>query len=234
MGRGWLPGAAAELAATSVLVFLVTGSLVVDEHLGADGYGLLGVALVTGTAYALAVAIARPVGGGHANPAVTVAAYLSGRLPLVRAGAYVIAQSLGGLLGAAFTRALLPQTAAADALYGAAQVDAGATLLAAVTLELVVTFALALAAFAVLFDDELAGGALAVGAAALAGTAVAFPVTGAAMNPARALGPALLEGVWRGQWIYLVGPVLGATLAGAVHDGLIRDVDDAPEASEEA
>lgn len=233
MSRRLLPAATAEFVATAALVFFVTGALVLDRHLAPDGYGLLGVSLAAGAAYAGAVLVCRRAGGGHANPAVSIAAYLTGRTDAVRAGVYVLAQSAGGVLGAAFARALLPRAAGEATSYGLAQAAAGTPVLTALTLELVLTFFLALALFAALLDGPPAAGAVAVGAAAMAGTLLVYPITGAAMNPARAFGPALLEGVWRGQWIYLVGPVLGATLAGAVHDGVMRDVDDAPETVEE-
>lgn len=226
MKRRLLPAAMAEFVATAGLVFFVIGALVLDQHLGPDGYGLLGVSLVVGAAYAAAVLACRQAGGGHANPAVSIAAYLTGRTGATRAGVYVLAQVAGGVLGAAFARSLLPLAAVEAVQHGVVQA-AGTAPLTAVTLELVVTFFLALALFAALLDGSPAAGAIAVGAAAMAGTVLAHPITGAAMNPARALGPAVLEGVWRGQWIYLVGPVLGATLAGAVHDGLIREPEEA-------
>jgi glycerol uptake facilitator-like aquaporin len=226
MDRG-LPAALAELVATTLLVFLVAGSLVVDELLGGGGYGVLGVAIVAGAAYALACAVARRAGPGYANPAVTLAAYLVGRLGVERAGLVVLAQLVGGVLGAAFAVSLLPAAAVEAAGHGAARVAQGTGPLASVTLELVATLALALPALALLRDDEPDGlGPAAVGLGALTGTVVALPVTGAALNPARALGPLVFAGGWTGAWVHVVGPVLGAALAAAVQDGLVEDAPD--------
>lgn len=227
MDEGWLGDATAELVATFGVVFFSAGAIVIDQHLGADGYGLLGIAGVHAVAYAVAVAVTADVSGGHVNPAVTVAAFLTRRIEAARAGAYVLAQLAGGLLGAAFVQSLLPASAAEATQYGATVVADGVGMLTAVSIELVLTFFLVLTVFgAGMRRYTPAVGGFAIGACVFFDAMIGGPLTGASMNPARTLGPAIVAGAWTMHWVYWVGPLLGGALAGAVYDGVIdRDTD---------
>lgn len=219
--------AVAELLGTSVLTFAAAGSLIVDAasvprpiELGA-----VGIAAVTGVGYALAVALTWRRSGGHVNPAVSLAAWLSGRISPVRAVAYGLAQLAGGVLAAAVLTSLMPEGALSAATSGATTVAQGTGMLTAVTWELVIAFVYTLVAFATVLDGApSSAGPLAVGGAAFLTVALALPFTGASFNPARSLGPALLASTWAAQWVYWVGPILGASLAAGLYDGVLREV----------
>lgn len=217
--------AAAELLGALTVTFFAAGSLVVDASaIGPDeGLGVLGIAAVTGVGYALAVAITLDRSGGHVNPVVSVAAWLTARVSATRAGVYVLAQLAGAALAAAVLAPLVPETALQATSYGATTVAASIGSLSAVTWELLIAFFYALAAFATLLDGSRTSfSPLAMGAAAFAAVALALPFTGASMNPARSFGPALLSGEWAMHWVYWVGPILGGALAGGVYDGVIK------------
>lgn len=220
-------GAAAELVGTFLVTFAAAGSLIVDAGSGSRSIelGAFGVAAVTGVGYALAVALTRRRSGGHVNPAVSVAAWLAGRVSAIRAASYAVAQLAGGVLAAAVLTSLLPRSALDAATSGATTLAPSIGMLTAVTWELVITFVYTLVAFATVLDRPLdRAGSLAAGGAAFLAVALALPFTGASMNPARSLGPALLASSWTGAWVYVVGPILGASLAAGLHDGVLREV----------
>jgi MIP family channel proteins len=209
--------AAAEALAAFALVFAGCGAIVADtEYDGA--LGATGVALVFGLVIMAMVYATGHLSGAHINPAVTVAFTLTRHFPLRDAAAYVGAQLGGAALGALALLAVWPSRPAA----------LGATLPAvsapgALLYELLLTAFLMFVIMAVATDTRAVGPAAAI---AIGGT-VAFdalfggPVTGASMNPARSFGPALAADRWDGFWIYLAGPLTGATL-GALAYQLVR------------
>lgn len=223
MAPGWLGKATAEFVGTFGVVFFGAGSVVVDAYLGPDGYGLVGIAAVHAVAFAIAITSAMRISGGHVNPAVTVAAFLTRKISARLAGVYVVAQLAGGVLGAAFVRSLLPVAAGGTTSYGATLVAGGVGALTAVTLEILLAFFLVFTVFAtILRDDPPPVGGAVVGLTLFVGMMIGAPFTDAAMNPARALGPAIVSGEWAMHWVYWVGPVLGGALAGGVWDGLVE------------
>lgn len=217
--------AAAELVAAFTVTFFAAGSLLVQslQTGSTQSPSLLTIAATTGAGYALAIALAGPRSGGHANPVVSLAAWLSARLEAKRAGAYILAQLVGGIGAALVLGALVPDTALDQARYGATVGGNHTGALSAVTWELAATFFYTLAVLAAVFGDRSrATGIATAGLGAFLAVLVAFPFTGASFNPARSLGPALLSGTWTMQWVYVAGPVLGAALAAGVHDGILQ------------
>ncbi len=208
--------AAAELVATFGLVVATVGSIVVA---GPSGAGLLGVALASGFALATLVSFAAPVSGGHANPAVTAAAWVVGRISGARALLHIGAQLVGATLGAALVRLAFPGPSWRAAELGAPllapRVGAGR----AVLLEAVLTFLLAVTYLSSVGDDRTPSptSGLPVGLALAVGVLVGGPLTGASLNPARAFGPELVAGVWAHWWVYWAGPLAGGALAAAAH-----------------
>jgi glycerol uptake facilitator-like aquaporin len=216
--------ALAEAVGAFVITFVAAGAIVVDAAaIEAAELGLLGIAAATGIAYGVATAIARTRAEGHVNPAVSLAAWLAGRISIARAGIYAVSQIVGGVVAAAVVVSLMPSEAIDAAQAGATTLAASTGLLTAVTWELVATFLYALAVFALVLDERANGGAIVAGAVFVA-TALAYPFTGAGLNPARSLGPALLGSTWSLQWVYAVGPVLGASLAAGLYEGVLREV----------
>ncbi|MGH8877082.1 MAG: MIP/aquaporin family protein [Stackebrandtia sp.] len=205
---------AAEFVSTFILVFLAVGAAVY----GTDQSGVVGVALAFGLVlFALCYAIG-PISGCHVNPAVTMGMLLSGRLSIVDAVGYWVAQLLGGIAGGAMLKFMVTAGGVTDQT-GALGTNAyGDTvnLTGAVVIEIVLTFLLV---FVVLAVTGRRGATPAAGAAIGLALAiihiVGIPLTGTSVNPARSLGPALFNGgeAISQLWVFIVAPLVGGILA---------------------
>jgi aquaporin TIP len=206
----------AELIGTFALVFVGMGSIV----FAADS-GLVGVALAHGLTIAIMASAVGHISGGHFNPAVTFGFLVTRRIVPSLAAVYWVAQLAGAVLGALALRALFPDEANLDG--GVPVLGEGVGAGAAIGIEAILTFFLVWVIFATAADP---GGAfksisgLAIGLTITIDILAAGPLTGAAMNPARALGPELVQNVWDEFWVYLVGPALGAAVAALAYDWL--------------
>ena len=212
-----------EFVGTAVLVFVGTSTVVAGPATGNTLYDLLAVVLAFGlTLTALAAALGH-VSGCHLNPAVTLGLAVTGRFPWRAAGAYVVAQLAGGIAGAAATWAIYGSPGREEGLLGATTPQETVSLGQAFLAEALVTFILVLVVVSVATDDraESAIAPVAVGAALAAAIFAAGPLTGGAVNPARAFGPNLLAGELSTLWIYLLAPVVGGVLAAVVYDRLL-------------
>jgi MIP family channel proteins len=220
------PAAVAELIGSFAVVLAGAGSVVVA---GSVGGGLVGIALATGLAFAALLAATLPLSGGGVNPIVTLGLWIVGRLTTSRAATYVVAQLLGGVLAGIVLRLAVPKATWRPAALGAPLLAEGVGAGRAVLLEAVLSFLLTIVAAALIADERTASvdrAAAALGALLASATLVAWPVTGAALNPARALGPELAAGVWTGWWIYWVGPGAGAIVAAVAYwSAFLREAD---------
>lgn len=230
MEQGWIGKATAEFVGTFGLIFFGAGSIVVNHHLGADGYGLVGIAFAHAIVLAILVTATMNISGGHINPAVSIAAFLTRKLSAPMTGIYIGAQLLGGLAGAAFVRALLPIASGDATAFGTPLVADGVGALKAVTIELVLTFFLVFTIWGTAVSKHAPKGigGFAIGLVLVFDILVGGPFTGASMNPARTFGPALVAGVWSMHWVYWVGPILGAALGAAVYESVVEKAHDAP------
>ena len=206
----------AEFIGTFALIFVGMGSIVfIQSNL------LVGVAFATGLTIAVMASAVGHISGGHFNPAVTFAFLLTRRIVPSLAVVYVLAQLAGGVLGALALRALFPSEANLDA--GVPVVNETINAGQGVAIEALLTFFLVWVIFATAVDPggafkSIAG--LAIGLTITFDILAAGPLTGAAMNPARSLGPELVQGIWDDWWVYLVGPAIGAAVAGLAYDWL--------------
>lgn len=209
--------AAAEGIATFALVFAGCGAIVSDAVYG-GALGTVGIALVFGLIIMVMVYATGHLSGAHINPAVTVAFVLGRHFPARDAVAYVGAQLTGAILGAL---CLLAVWTDAPAALGATIPSVGAG--SALVYECLLTAFLMFVIMAVATDTRAVGAAAAIAIGGTVGLDALFggPVTGASMNPARSLGPALAAGEWTDFWVYLAGPLAGAAL-GAVAYELVR------------
>ena len=201
---------AAEALGTFCLVFAGTGAVVVDAVAdGPIGHG--GVAAAFGLVVAVMIFGLGHLSGAHLNPAVTVAFAAARHFPAREAGPYVAAQVAGAVLASLSLRGLLGRAGGLGATHPAHVGPAGAFVL-----EAGLTAVLMVVILAVATDTRAVGAmaAIAVGGTIALEALVMGPVTGASMNPARSLAPALVAADPADLWIYLCGPVLGA-LAGA-------------------
>lgn len=205
---------AAEYLGTLVLVFVGCGAIAVGT------LDALGVALAFGLVIAVLVLVLGPVSGAHLNPAVSVALAAIGLVRWTRAATYALAQAGGAITGALLLRLALGPSAPLGVTAPAPSLGIGPALV----FEVALTFVLVLVIAAVVTAP---GGVpliapVAIGGAVALGSLVGGPVSGAAMNPARALGPALVAGRPEDLWLYAVGPLAGALLAALVHGTLVR------------
>jgi aquaporin Z len=200
----------AEVLGTAILMIFGTGAAVVNEQTHALGHG--GVATAFGLVVFILIQGLGEVSGAHVNPAVTVGFWAIGRFPGRRVLPYVAAQLAGAVLGSA----LVQLVATPGSNLGATLPAHGA--LAALGIETFLTFWLMLVILRVTAGSKEVGmlAGLAISATVALEALVAGPLTGASMNPARSLAPALLSGNWTAWWVYLVGPVAGVLLAVAV------------------
>jgi aquaporin NIP len=219
--------AAAEGFGVFALVFAGCGAIVAEAQ-NPGSLGTVGIALVFGLIVMAMVYATGHLSGAHLNPAVTLAFLLTRHLPRGEAGAYLVAQAAGALLAAALLAAIWPSQPAS---LGATLPSVGVG--SAFVYEVVLTAFLMFVIMAVATDTRAVGAAAAIAIGGTVGLDALFggPVTGASMNPARSLGPALVSGELADLWIYLTAPVLGAAL-GALAYQLVRGEHPGDEAME--
>lgn len=212
----------AEAVGALALVFLGAGSIIADQLTGGR-VGVLGIAFAHGLAIATMVAAAGHVSGGHFNPAVTLGFAATGRLPAGTAVAYILAQLAGASLGALLLTASFPEAARQAAGLGTPALAPGVAAGTGIVVEAVLTFFLVFVIFGVAVDGraQRAVAPLAIGFVITMDILAGGALTGAAMNPARAFGPALFSGVWANHAVYWIGPAIGGVLAAWVYTYLM-------------
>jgi MIP family channel proteins len=208
----------AEAIGTFFLVFIGPGSVMVDAYSG-GAVGHVGVALAFAFVVIAMVFALGHLSGAHINPAVTIAFWSVGRFPAVEVVPYVLAQCAGATAASLALRAMLGPVGRLGATLPAVPMAA------AFGVEWLLSFALMFVIMAVATDDRVADGfaPLAVGLTVGFCALMAGPLTGASMNPARSLGPALVAGFWGAQWLYWLAPITGMLTAARVYD-LLRPV----------
>jgi aquaporin Z len=199
---------AAEFMGTFALVFAGTGAIIIDHACGGV-IGHAGVALTFGLVVLAMINTFGDISGAHFNPAVTIAFAAARRLPWQQVPGYMAAQVSGALLASLVLRLLF----ATDATLGATM-PAGAQSQSFV-LEVLLTFFLMLTILNVSTGSREKGitAGISIGAVVALEAMFAGPISGASMNPARSLGPALISGHLESLWLYLVAPITGALLA---------------------
>lgn len=198
-----------EVLGTFGLVFAGSGAIVVNDITGGV-IGHLGICTVFGLVVMAMVYSFGDVSGAHINPAVTIAFWLSGRFPLKDIAPYVMAQIIGSTAACALLWYLFPD----DGTFLGATLVSG-TVMQSFVLEVAITFLLMLIIIMVATGSKEVGtlAGIAIGAAVAVLALVAGPISGASMNPARSLGPALVSGNMEHVWLYIAAPIIGAALA---------------------
>ncbi|MBL8860072.1 MAG: aquaporin [Planctomycetes bacterium] len=199
---------ASEMIGAFALVFAGTGAIVVDSVSG-GAVSHVGVSLVFGLIVMAMIHVIGDVSGAHMNPAVTVGFAAARRFPWGRVGPYVAAQCIGAFAASLLLSALFDGHSTLGATLPVG--SAGRSFV----LEVVITWMLMLAILAVSDGARERGtsAALVIGAVVALAALFAGPISGASMNPARSLAPALVSGATQDLWIYISAPVLGALLA---------------------
>jgi len=214
----------AEFLGTFALIFFGAGAICTDQYLhGTAGLGLLGIALAHGLTIAIMVSALGHISGGHFNPAVTIGFWVTKRVNTIDAFLYWAAQLAGAAAAAFLLRALVPDETWHAVALGVPELARDFPVWAGISLEAVTTFFLVLVVFATAVDEKGAFRSIAgfgIGLTISLGIFVAGPFTGAALNPARAFGPALAANHWAHHGVYWVGPLAGGFVAGLLYDSL--------------
>ncbi|XP_021900334.1 probable aquaporin TIP3-2 [Carica papaya] len=218
----------AEFLSTLVFVFAGEGSVLALDKLyretggdvSRDPSGLVLIALAHALSLFSAVSASINISGGHVNPAVTFGALLGGRISVLRAFYYWLAQLLGAIVAC-----LLLRLVTAGMRPVGFRVASGVGELNGLVLEMVLTFGLMYTVYATTIDPKRGSigiiGPLAIGLIVGGNILVGGPFDGGSMNPARAFGPALVGWRWRNHWIYWVGPFVGGGLAALVYEFMV-------------
>lgn len=208
----------AEAVGTFTLIFIGAGSILAD-HLTGGQVGLVGIAFAHGLAIGTMVLALGAVSGGHFNPAVTVGFLVTGRQPLGRGLAYIVAQLLGASVAALLLTAAFPEATRQTVHLGTPVLAAGVTAGVGIVVEAVLTFLLVFVIFGTAVDPRgpTAVAGLAIGLVITMDILAGGALTGAAMNPARAFGPALFSNFWENHIVYWVGPLWGAAAAALLY-----------------
>jgi aquaporin Z len=213
----YLRRAAAEFVGTFALIFVGAGSIMTGSG------GLVGVAFAHGLAIAVMVSAVGHISGGHFNPAVTFGFFVTRRITPALAGVYWATQLVAATIAALLLKWIYPSAIADQAKLGAPALDPHIGTGAGLVLELILTFFLVWVVFATAADPRgtfksIAG--LAIGLTITLDILIGGPLTGAAMNPARAFGPQLVGNAWANGWIWYIGPLLGGGLAALAYEYL--------------
>lgn len=216
MRSAW-SGILAEIIGTFLFFFVGIGAIGALQFVNAGNpvdpaSALVVVALAHGLALAVLVSALGAVSGGHFNPAVTFAVWITGHIPARRAAAYVVAQLIGGILAAWALWVVIPRDVFPN--LGIPQLFGTISPLGGIIVEAVLTVVLLVAVFGTAIDPRAPKtGGLAIGLAVAADILMGGALTGAAMNPARWFGPAAVTMNWDNFYVWIIGPLVGAAIA---------------------
>ena len=214
---------AAEFVGAFGLVFAGTGAVVIDT--ASDGtIGHVGISLTFGLIIMVMIYAAGHISGAHFNPAVTLAFAVGRHFPWQLVPQYWAAQILGGVMASLILRGLF-----GDVAHLGTTLPRGSAR-QSFLLELVLTFLLMFVITSVATDVRAVGQAAAIAIGGTIGLEALFagPISGASMNPARSLAPAIVSGTWSHQWLYVAGPALGA-VAGVLIYQFVRGAENRAE-----
>lgn len=230
----------AEAIGTFFLCFIGIGAILSDAS--GSGIGLLGIALAHGIALAIGITATGHISGGHLNPAVSCGFMATGRLAPATGVAYIISQCAGALVAAALISTIYsgvnapaanqagskPMTIIESAGLGTpapgqrpdgkGEWSTGAVFLT----EFALTFLLITAVFGTAVDDRAPRiGGFGIGLTVAYDILMGGPISGAAMNPARVFGPAVVGGFWNSHWVYWAAPIAGAVVGALIYHHLL-------------
>lgn len=208
----------AEFIGTFFFVFFSVGAICIDAGLrssGAAGLGPIGIALVRGLTFAILICALVHVSGAHFNPAITIGCWVTRKLGSISALFYFIAQILGAIVAAYAVAQFVPEQVWRSVFMGTPDLVAGFSRTQGILLEGLLTLFLVFVFFGAVAEakDSLArSGGFAAGLALFIGVIVGSAYTGASMNPAMALGTAIVAHHWSNHGVYWAGPLLGGVI----------------------
>lgn len=207
----------AEVIATFALVFIGAGAVLADVFTG-GALGIVGVALAHGIVLMAMVYTTTHISGAHVNPAVTISIWANKLISTKKATIYILSQ----LIGASIAALILVYIFSDLGIILDSSVPAlasGVDILKGIIVEAILTFFLVFVIFGVAVDKKAnpAIYGLSIGFVLIFDILMGGALTGAAMNPARAFGPALATGIWENQIVYWIGPIIGGLIAGITY-----------------
>jgi aquaporin Z len=213
--KEWVCPLTAEVIGTFTLIFAGAGAIIMTA-----GSNLVAIAFAHGLAIGLMVAAAGHISGGSYNPAVTVGLLIGRRIKPDKAVAYIIAELAGATLAALLLKGVFPDALTNAVKLGTPQVGPGFSAGRAFLSEIILSFFLMYVIYGTAVDKR--------GPAAIAPLAIGLTITmdifangavgGAAMNPARHFGPALVGNVWTDGWIWYIAPLIGMAIAAIIYN----------------
>lgn len=207
----------AEFIGTFTLIFVGVGSMAADQMTGGK-LGLTGIALAHGLAIGVMASATMAISGGQLNPAATIGLWFVQKIDSANAIGYVIAQCLGAIFAALFIKVAMPVAALTAVGMGTPALGSGVSVTMALVTEIILTFFLVFVIYGTAVDARAPKcGGLFIGLAVTLGILMGGPISGAAMNPARYFGPALLAGNLQYCWLYWLGPICGGILAAVIY-----------------
>jgi len=216
--RAWF----AESIATFALIFFGTISVTLSAVLFGTGLSIEGIIMISlahGSAIGLMVYSFGHVSGAHINPAVTIPMMITRRISVKDGSAYIAFQLIGAVAAGFAHKTILPQGAKVNfGTQGGPSEILGGNVMSALGVEMILTFFLLAVIFMTAVHKKAASGiaGLSIGGIIFLDHLIGVPLTGASMNPARTLGPAVASGYWEFHWIYWIGPIVGGIIAGLI------------------
>lgn len=210
----------AEFLGTFALCFIGQGSIVMQQATGANS--LLVIAAAHGLALATMISALGVWSGGHFNPAVTLGFVVTRRMSLTSAITYWVSQLAGAIAASFLLRSVVPGEAGELVHFGVPMLASGVSVTQGLLIEFVLSFFLITAVWGTAVDERGPKiGGFGIGLTVFMDILLGGPLTGAAMNPARAFGAACASGVWTNHWIYWVAPMLGGAAAARVYKSML-------------
>ncbi|HYM49278.1 MAG TPA: MIP family channel protein [Candidatus Limnocylindrales bacterium] len=213
----------AEFLGTFALVLIGAGAIVTNQWTK-GALGLAGIAAAHALILSIMISALGHISGGHFNPAVTFAVWIARRISTAMALLYWIAQLVGAVVASWLLLAIFPSAQWQPVHLGTPGLGFDIGFARGVLVEAILTFFLVIAVFGVAVDSRGSFKAVAgfgIGLVLGADILMGGPLTGAAMNPARAFGPALVSNSWQDHLVYWIGPLAGAAIAGAIYGYLL-------------
>lgn len=216
--RNWF----AEGVATFCLVFFGPLSVILAAAAFGTGLSIEGIIMISlghGAAIGLMVYAFGHISGAHINPAVTIPMIITKKLSAADGAGYIALQLIGGIVAAFTLMITLPELGSAVNFGTQAPGDLiNGDPISALGLEIIFTFFLVATIFLTAVHKKAPAGihGISIGGMIFLLHLVGVPLTGASMNPARTLGPALVSGFWEFHWVYWIGPIIGGIIAGLI------------------
>ena len=210
----------AEFLGTFTLCFAGQGAIVMQQAAGTNN--LLVIAVAHGLALSIMISALGQWSGAHFNPAVTFGFWVTRRMSLTSAITYWVSQLLGAIAASFLLRAVVPGEPGAATHFGVPMLAAGVSVGQGFLLEFVMTFFLVTAVWGTAVDERgRRVGGFGIGLTVCMDILFGGPLTGAAMNPARAFGAACASGVWTNHWLYWLAPMAAGAAAARVYKSLM-------------